>query len=240
MSFFRTAMFAVEVPESVDPSREIRTAHVHLKDCEQQHPMLALWEAAHAFGFQIGEEVSGWISETDRIDGWFVAEAGLLTLASMSHRRSAKPFFIWLCGEVFPCTREHGYYPSPILPGLDSPQTVVRPDPAQPTLPDHSRRRQDRVGGTPGYVYFVQSSAGPIKIGSSKNPRRRIKLLDIGASVLTLLATEQHPGGKEAYLAEKAYHARFSASNVKGEWFAPTPELLAVIEDLQSTATQGE
>ena len=73
-------------------------------------------------------------------------------------------------------------------------------------------------GGVPSdrTVYFMlSSSTGLVKIGSSGDPDRRLRDLQMASGErISLLTTE--PGG-EAH--EKALHRRFKASRVRGEWF---------------------
>ncbi len=77
-------------------------------------------------------------------------------------------------------------------------------------------------------VYFAQSvEGGPIKIGRSNIPSLRLAEIQHGSPTrLILLATR--PGGHEL---ETALHRRFSAARLVGEWFTPTPALLAIIEE---------
>jgi hypothetical protein len=79
------------------------------------------------------------------------------------------------------------------------------------------------------YVYFAQAGTnGPIKIGTSRNLTRRIAAMQMySPHGIRLLATE--PGGVEA---ERAYHHRFNSAALAGEWFQPTPELLALIAQI--------
>ena len=82
-------------------------------------------------------------------------------------------------------------------------------------------------------VYFAENvEDGLIKIGTSSNlearlyglrkPRKGV-LHDIRLLVTT-----------DGWLAkERAYHAHFTASRVKGEWFEPTPDILEEIELLK-------
>lgn len=90
---------------------------------------------------------------------------------------------------------------------------VSRPtEPTPPTVPHH--------------VYLVQAGAnGPIKIGFSEDPQRRLTELQRNqAPPLRLLATL--PGGREE---EARLHRRFAEHRYEGtEWFAPVPELLAL------------
>jgi hypothetical protein len=91
------------------------------------------------------------------------------------------------------------------------------------------------------FIYFarITGEAGPIKIGCSSYPNGRCKQLgsDLAASI-EIMATA--PGD---YLLERNLHLKFAGNRVNGparhdrtapvpgssEWFAPTPELLALI-----------
>lgn len=76
-------------------------------------------------------------------------------------------------------------------------------------------------------IYFIQStSGGLIKIGLTDSVARRMSQLRSGRSDdLALLATM--PGGRAE---ERKLHRQFATSRHRGEWFAPTPELLALIK----------
>jgi hypothetical protein len=77
-------------------------------------------------------------------------------------------------------------------------------------------------------VYFAQDPASTeIKIGFSRSVRSR--LAGLGRPV-RLLATRE--GNREV---ESAIHHRFRHARVRGEWFRPTPELLAYIEEISSS-----
>lgn len=77
-------------------------------------------------------------------------------------------------------------------------------------------------------VYFLRSPTA-IKIGVSKNPRRRMQVLQTGhPEPLELAATCE--GGREL---ERQYHHRFAAHRVSKEWFSAHPAILAEIERLQ-------
>lgn len=79
-------------------------------------------------------------------------------------------------------------------------------------------------------VYFVQEgSAGLIKIGCSKNLKKRFD--EIARELpydLKLLAFVD--GWREV---EVVFHLRFAHARVRGEWFRPVPELLAYIEEIR-------
>lgn len=92
------------------------------------------------------------------------------------------------------------------------------------------RLAQDRGYATwkadPTWVYFMRHDQ-IIKIGYSKNPRKRAAAL----ASAEILATE--PGGVER---ESQLHAMFRAHRLHGEWFKPAPELLDYIDELRAKA----
>lgn len=77
-------------------------------------------------------------------------------------------------------------------------------------------------------VYFVQSTAGgPVKIGWSASPERRVKDLECG-SPFPLRILAMIPGNATT---EGALHKRFAAHRLRGEWFAPHTDLLEYIAE---------
>jgi DNA-binding transcriptional regulator YiaG len=76
-------------------------------------------------------------------------------------------------------------------------------------------------------VYFIQAGAdGPIKIGVASNLRRRLQMLQTGCPVpLVVLAITD--GGREK---EAELHLAHRADLVRGEWFKPSPAVLASVE----------
>ena len=79
-------------------------------------------------------------------------------------------------------------------------------------------------------VYFIQAGKGPIKIGTSSNPRKSmVNLQSSNASEIVLLATI--PGGvKEA----RELHERFAELRLRGEWFIPADDLLSYIGNINA------
>jgi hypothetical protein len=76
-------------------------------------------------------------------------------------------------------------------------------------------------------VYFIQSDAGPIKIGHSDvGARSRLSQLQtsspIGLKLLKVL-----PG---TIKLERELHRKFAQYRLRGEWFQPSPELLEFIK----------
>lgn len=83
----------------------------------------------------------------------------------------------------------------------------------------------------PGSVYFIEDSAsGHIKIGYSTNIAGRLKELQ-GASAARLKLLCSIPGTRET---ERFFHRTFSSSRIRGEWFAVTPEMTALIATLSA------
>lgn len=84
-------------------------------------------------------------------------------------------------------------------------------------------------------VYFIQvaqeDGRGPIKIGKADRVVQRLGELQVGNPFkLELLAVAKDvPDSLEA-----VYHARFSTARMRGEWFRPTDELLAFIEEVKA------
>jgi hypothetical protein len=91
----------------------------------------------------------------------------------------------------------------------------------------------DSPKGSDGYTYFIQvGDDGPIKIGQTSSPEARIRAIDaFNPSKLNVLLVIKCRGH------ERALHVRFAQHRLKGEWFAPAPEILAVIDELRSQAT---
>lgn len=80
------------------------------------------------------------------------------------------------------------------------------------------------------WIYaFQQGEDGPIKIGSAKDPEKRLATLQCGNP------TELRPLG--AWWAppehEHALHGALKHVRVRGEWFEPTPALLFFIEFME-------
>lgn len=67
-------------------------------------------------------------------------------------------------------------------------------------------------------VYFIrQGKSGPIKIGKSKTPTKRLSALQTGSpEELTLLYSFPAPSDKRL---ETALHSEFSSYQLNGEWF---------------------
>lgn len=79
------------------------------------------------------------------------------------------------------------------------------------------------------WIYFIQQTpGGQIKIGTAVNVATRLSTLQTAsASILQVLAVM--PGGTTE---EQALHRRFGHARIRGEWFTPTPDVLAFIEEV--------
>lgn len=90
----------------------------------------------------------------------------------------------------------------------------------------------------PKYVYFLRrkDGVGPVKIGCSRLPARRLaEFYRWSPYELTLLASA--PGSSSW---ERGLHIRFAAYRLHMEWFAPAPALLAGIDAIINGASLEE
>lgn len=80
-------------------------------------------------------------------------------------------------------------------------------------------------------VYFVKGAMDAIKIGfTSQSLKSRVQSIQNGSPVrLKIMAWRA--GSVED---ERAYHERFAAYRLHGEWFEPHPDILAEIERLNA------
>lgn len=87
----------------------------------------------------------------------------------------------------------------------------------------------------PKQIYFLRpvGQDGPIKIGCSISPIRRLTAIQIWSPVKLEIAAVTS-GGHEY---ERQLHARFARQRLHGEWFAPCPDLTNLI---RSIANGGE
>jgi hypothetical protein len=70
---------------------------------------------------------------------------------------------------------------------------------------------------------------GPVKIGKAKNPQERLTLLNVGCpEELRLLGSAGWPDEQE-----RVIHRILRTHRVRGEWFAPTPEVMEVVERIR-------
>lgn len=90
----------------------------------------------------------------------------------------------------------------------------------------HLAAAQRKAETPPLFVYFMQGeSGGPIKIGKTTDVDARRAGVQTGhPDLLRVLAVVSGELDEE-----KRLHLRFRKSRLKGEWFKPTPDLLAHI-----------
>lgn len=81
-------------------------------------------------------------------------------------------------------------------------------------------------------IYFIrQGPTGPIKIGVSSRPKKRLTTLQTAnPSDLFLLGIIR--GGEDV---EQKLHERFKPFLIRGEWYRPDPELLQAIRQILET-----
>ncbi len=119
---------------------------------------------------------------------------------------------------MWPATMDH----AEIAAQLDLIQKITEGECKKEWLkPKTAQKRQN----TEGYIYFVQSGDGPIKIGWSANVESRMKELKTGNPVkLQLLGS--FSGSQEV---EYFCHKIFKEIAVDREWFSPDPILIDFI-----------
>lgn len=94
---------------------------------------------------------------------------------------------------------------------------IIPKDGAETTLPAANKEKPQ------GFVYFIKRGVrrGPIKIGFSAKPKKRLAQLQTShPDQLILLGTV--PGTPSL---EQEIHQRFKHIRLGGEWFSPTAEL---------------
>jgi len=77
---------------------------------------------------------------------------------------------------------------------------------------------------TPGGIYIIASPNGPVKIGVTTNPMRRLAHLQQSTPNKLDLLFYMKCREIHATTAERVVHYLLSAKRLKGEWFAVTPE----------------
>lgn len=109
----------------------------------------------------------------------------------------------------------------------------------EPTHPAHRRNRQlalakqialhTRASSAGNFIYFVQhENGGPIKIGRSQSPSKRIEQLQCSSSGrLKVLCCIPAPVSFELKI-----HQRFATLRVHREWFQPSPGLRKFIRQI--------
>lgn len=78
-------------------------------------------------------------------------------------------------------------------------------------------------------VYFIGAENGLIKIGRSKNPKKRLRLIKTMSPISLELLGVIDCGRKESVSLERRLHLKFKDLRVHGEWFKPGTELLCFI-----------
>lgn len=91
----------------------------------------------------------------------------------------------------------------------------------QEILPDSARKAVET-----DYIYFVQAvEGGPIKIGRSKSPKRRLKAHQVSHPAVLKLCRTVAVHISKAGTMESNIHKHFAHARLQGEWFEPVAEL---------------
>ena len=93
------------------------------------------------------------------------------------------------------------------------------------------RRLHSRPESPTAVVYYVQRGDGAIKVGTSDHLAARLRHLRSSHGPLQLLATE-----RGSFTKEEERHTQFADDALGGEWFSPSPALMAHVETLAGGA----
>lgn len=115
----------------------------------------------------------------------------------------------------------------PVGPKMGS-EFALRFREANPDLIERLYRTRGTQVAKSGFLYFIGSDDGPIKIGATVNLERRLRVLQAASPhKLKILCKVAGGAGSEGF-----YHRQFARHRLHGEWFAPHPDILAEIERL--------
>ena len=85
-------------------------------------------------------------------------------------------------------------------------------------------------------VYFMRAASGAIKIGTAYNPKSRRRSIQAAMPEAVELLTDFEGGfEREGYL-----HGVFAAERIRGEWFAPSERLLALVARVARLKAEAE
>jgi hypothetical protein len=93
------------------------------------------------------------------------------------------------------------------------------------TIPRVARANRNQAKAGRSWVYFAQAGdAGPIKIGQTRDVHTRIRALRaMHYEEIRLIGVIP-----ETFIPESRLHNEFGPHRIRGEWFRPAPEILAV------------
>ena len=75
-----------------------------------------------------------------------------------------------------------------------------------------------------GFVYFAVHELGPVKIGKSIDPLKRVPKVGIELPFNLTLMARKRPKNESARALEGRIHQRLSEYRMNGEWFDLSPE----------------
>lgn len=70
------------------------------------------------------------------------------------------------------------------------------------------------------FLYIIASSSeGPVKLGFSADPQKRLKQLQTGSALVLSLHHVEEVDSARVKIAERALHKLLGHKRLKGEWF---------------------
>ena len=89
----------------------------------------------------------------------------------------------------------------------------------------------------PYCIYFMQAGKGPIKIGRSDDPGKRIEAVQMyNAQQVTLLGYRQTDFVDHGWFTESNMHIAFREDQIRGEWFRASQRLKKMVSAVQCGA----
>ncbi len=82
----------------------------------------------------------------------------------------------------------------------------------------------DASASVPGYVYFVKSENGKVKIGKTANIEERVRTLK--RQIPFALSLEHYFETRDMKAVERMFHEKFAENRLEGEWFDLPVEIL--------------
>ncbi|MEW6208252.1 MAG: GIY-YIG nuclease family protein [Acidobacteriota bacterium] len=82
----------------------------------------------------------------------------------------------------------------------------------------------DPCASVPGYVYFVKSENGKVKIGKTANLEERVRTLK--RQIPFALSLEHSFKTRDMKAVERMFHEKFAENRLEGEWFDLPDEIL--------------
>lgn len=166
----------------------------------------------------------------ERRNAWRSGDDGTTATLPAVLSRMIHPAWVGADGRLIdeqrhsPASLAYMHYAMSLSDPLDVPCNHRPTQPLDRRLPVEEPRQLEGFAD----LYFIGSDEGPIKIGVSVDPTKRLKGIQTSYPYKLQILALIPDGG----MMESEYHARFAAHRLHGEWFEPHPDILAEITRL--------